>query len=196
MKNIILILLLILPVFILAENALTDEVNALSVTMSLEETAFQLDMPVKQLKMFLKLDPETDSEISLQDLHISKKAVNSALAEYSNSKHSFFTGIVIVGMLIVFASLLIIGFIIDRMKSLKNLDKKKKASLPVRAKITAVNGVKPSSNDIIAAITTVYLHELEAEEQSKLMLTWKRASLSLWNASAKINMPNRVFFKN
>jgi len=99
-------------------------------------------------------------------------------------------------MLIVFASLLIIGFIIDRMKSLKNLDKKKKASLPVRAKITAVNGVKPSSNDIIAAITTVYLHELEAEEQRKLMLTWKRASLSLWNASAKINMPNRVFFKN
>ena len=193
MKKGILLLLIILPVLIL--TAESDILSLISVKNSLAETAFQLEIPVKQLKIYLKLDPVTDPNLTLEELHVSKNSVRQALAAYNKSQHSFYTGIVIVGMLIVFVSLLIVGLIIQRMKSLEYFDKKKEKTLS-KSRVTAVRGVQTSQNDIIAAITTVYLHELEAEEQSRLLLTWKRASLSLWNAAAKFNMPNRVFFNN
>ncbi|MFC1887565.1 OadG family protein [Candidatus Cloacimonadota bacterium] len=196
MKKIYLIILLILPVMILAESTIDDMISSLSVKMDLAETASHLEIPVKQLKIYLEIDPGTENTLTLEELHISKKALKTALEKYDNSKQSFYTGIVIVGMLIVFASLLIVGFIIDRLKTLKHLDKKRTKPAADNLKVTAVNGVKSSQNDIIAAITAVFLYELETEEESKLLLTWKRASLSMWNVSSKFNMPNWIYFKD
>ncbi len=194
MRKFIFLILIFLPLLLSAENNEVDKLDSVFPQISLAETAFQLEIPVKQLKIYLQLDPATDSALTLEELHISKKAVSKALSEYNGSKHSFYFGIIVVGMLIVFASLIIVGLIINRMQSLKHLDRKP-GSADKKTNVTAINGEKPSQNDIIAAITTVYLHELEAEEQSRLLLTWKRASLSLWSASGKFNMPNRVFFK-
>jgi hypothetical protein len=195
MKKVHLLLLLLVPFLIFSENPEADKLSSISIKNNLAETAFQLEIPVKQLKIYLELDPDTDLNLTLEELHVSKKAVSQALAAYEESQHSFYTGIVIVGMLIVFVSLIIVGLIIQRMQSLKYLDKKKEKKISL-SRVTGTNGRKISQNDIIAAITTVYLHELKTEEQSRLLLTWKRASLSLWNASAKFNMPNRVFFKD
>jgi Na+-transporting methylmalonyl-CoA/oxaloacetate decarboxylase gamma subunit len=195
MKKLNLILLLILPLLLLAADNVADKNNSLSVRMDLKETALHLDIPVKQLKIYLELDPNTDPGLTLEELHISKRAVNKALQNYNNSKQSFYTSIIIIGMLIVFASLIIVGLIIDRMKLLRHLEKKQRKPSASLANFTAQGSNKPSQNDVIAAITTIYLHELEAEEENKLLLTWKRASISLWNAAGKLNMPNRIFFK-
>jgi Na+-transporting methylmalonyl-CoA/oxaloacetate decarboxylase gamma subunit len=107
-------------------------------------------------------------------------------------------GITLVGMIIVFASLILIGFIINQ---LSHLQKEKKSSKKRKKRKNKPNFSvstqqdEPSSDAIIAAITTVYLHELEVEEQNNLLLTWRRANVSMWKAVNKVNVPNRNFFK-
>jgi len=195
MKSRVIVLLLFLPFFMFASEK-DDQIDAISGTNSLTEVAFKLQIPLKQLNFYLDIDLKTESEKTLDELHISRSALKKALKNYSENQSSFYSGIILVGMLIVFLSLIMVGLIIDRMKFLKHLDNYQKQKLVKSRKNTLqVMGEKISQNDIVAAITAVYLHELETEEESKLLLTWKRATQNPWNTAAKFNMPNRVFFQ-
>jgi Na+-transporting methylmalonyl-CoA/oxaloacetate decarboxylase gamma subunit len=195
MKNKLVVLLLILPFFMFAGEE-ENQIDSISGSNSLKETAFKLQIPLKQLKIYLDLDLKTDSEQALDELHISRSALKKAQKNYSENQSSFYSGIILAGMLIVFLSLIIVGIIIDRMKFLKHLDNYQQQKQERSEKNTIQKmGETISQNDIVAAITAIYLHELETEEESKLLLTWKRATQSPWISAAKFNMPNSMFFQ-
>lgn len=193
--------LFLLLIFIpLAVSGITGEDSSLPVAnwerLTLQEAAVRADIPVKKLKYYLDLDLLVDNSLTMAELKIAQADYQQVIEKFSRNRRSFYLGIVLVGMSIVFLSLALVGFIINHIRILHFFDNfrknKKNISTPVTIS-TSARGLNLSQNDIVALITAIYLHEQEAEEQDRLLLTWKRASISMWKAASKIQMPNLVF---
>ena len=135
--------------------------------------------------------------ITIEDkLNVFAKIVmEKAQKDYDDNLVPFYTGVVIVGMSIVFVSLMLTGLIISQLKNLGNKPKKKVNKASVKTSAGTVTGPVDhlSSNAVVAAITAIYLHEMDVEEQNKMLLTWKRAPLSMWKASSI--MPNNEYYQ-
>jgi len=156
---------------------------------TLLEISERTDVPVKKITQYLKLDDQTKFNVSMQKLEISNEDLEKAFAEYRINKKSFYTGIVFVGMGIVFASLLIVGLIINSLQHIGEPKKMKKTSVQTSSGKVSASKDHISSNGIVAAITAMFLHD--AEERDKINLTWKRQSISAWQAAGMVE--NRVF---
>lgn len=114
--------------------------------------------------------------------------------------------IVIVGVVIVFISLIIVAVIISLFKYLSKPRKKKNksretSSEPIHKRITSITrmskgAAQPIDQEVLSAIIAViFLYESEVENQSKALLTMRRAKVSLWKQSTKLLMPNLVHWK-
>ena len=156
---------------------------------TLLEISTQTNIPVKKITQYLKLEDQTEFNVSIQELGISNEEIKKAVAEYNSNTRSFYTGIIFVGMGIVFVSLLLVGFIINLLQHIGEPKKKKKSI--VQTPVGTVTAPKDhiSSNGIVAAITVMFLHD--AEERDKIELTWKRQTISMWKAAGMVE--NRVF---
>ncbi len=163
--------------------------------MTFREISESTDLPIKKLINILGLEIKDDEETPAQ-YGITKLQLDKAVTNYNKSRYNYYWGIVIIGMIIVFLSLALVGLIIKQLKWMSWIEKfslKRKTVSTSLGKLISET-TSPRANDIIAVITAIYLHELETREQNKLLLTWKRASLSFWKATNNIDMPNRVFF--
>jgi len=162
---------------------------------SLWELSQKTEIPVKKYILYLELSDNVDINASLETLKITDKDIEKAQTAYKENLIPFYSGVVMVGMAIVFASLIITGLVIAQLKRISNKPKKKVKTATVKTSAGKVTGPADhlSSNAVVAAITAIYLHELEVEEQNKMLLTWKRAPLSMWKASNI--MPNNEYFQ-
>ena len=182
MKKIIFLIFIVFAVLGLAE----EKIRFLPTT-NLQEISTQTNIPVKKIAQYLKLEDQTKFNLSIQELGISNEDINNAIVEYNTNKKSFYTGISLVGMGIVFASLMLVGFIISLLQHIGDPNKKTK----VKTSVGTVTAPKEhiSSNGIVAAITAIFLHD--AEEKDKIELTWKRQTISMWKAAGMTE--NRAF---
>lgn len=111
--------------------------------------------------------------------------------------------IVFAGMVIVFASLVLVALIIDLLKHLQKKDKrqsKTEKEFNLKKKIVSISQIRlrapvlPLNQKMLTAvIMTIFLHENEVENHSKMLLTMKRAKISPWQQSSKLQMPNASF---
>ncbi len=188
MRKIFLILLVFYAIFMVA----AENIN-LTNDMSLLEVSKKSAIPIKKLRIMLKIDQNIDNTTSLQKLNISNKKIADLIKQFNSDKNSYLGGIAIVGMLIVFASLAIVALIIGRLKIIQRWENRKTVKTTI-GEMTGPSNM--SANDVVAAITAIYLHEMEADKQNKLLLTWKRRPLEMWSAANKVNLPNRIYFNN
>ena len=185
MKKVIFLLFVVFAITCFAE----EKKLSFPPSTTLLEISVQTNIPVKKITQYLNLENQTKFNVSLQELNISNEDIEKAIAEYQENKVSFYTGIILVGMGIVFLSLLITGIIINSLQHIGKHGKVKKAV--VKTSVGTITAPKDhiSSNGIIAAITAMFLHD--AEEKDKINLTWKRQSISMWKAAGMVE--NRVF---
>lgn len=110
--------------------------------------------------------------------------------------------IVLAGMLIVFLSLIIVASIISLFKHLNKTktEPRKEDDTTFTKKISSIaqvadkKTVPPVDQKVLTAIITmIFLHENEVENQSKMLLTMKRAKMSQWKQASKTSMPNESF---
>ena len=178
----------------LTQGDIDAAVNAYYTSESLAEIATHCGVPVKKLNEFLPGD-DIDIYAPLGTQGFGKADVMQARQRFIEQRTGYVTGIVIVGMLVVFASLIIIGLVINQLRHVDPQNRKKKAQ-KAAPEATAKAQPEPepdvSTNAIIAVITALHLHVQEVEEQHKLMLTWKRTPMSMWRAG-KVTMPNREY---
>ncbi len=166
--------------------------------MSIQTFSQENGIPSKKIKEYLNIPLETDILTTFAELDITKQQAEQAMQKFKKKKSSYMLGITLVGMLIVFLSLILIGLIINQLSHLqsdgkRNKKKRKKGERKPSFSVSTQQG-EPSSDAIVAAITAIYLHELEVEEQNNLLLTWRRTNVSMWKALDKINVPNRNYF--
>jgi len=180
--------LLLLLVIIFAAVCFADEQKLqFSPETTLQEISSQTNIPVKKICQYLNRDELCNYNINLHELGISNEDINKAISEYHLNMKSFYAGIIFVGMGIVFASLLLVGFIINSLQHISKTKKKVKVKTPVGTVTAPKEHI--NSNGIVAAITAMFLHD--AEEKDKINLTWKRQAISLWNAAGMVE--NKVF---
>jgi len=179
-------------------SGLTAEETVLesySPSWTIHELAASESIPVKQLAMELGLDFTVARDSSFSDLGITRQDAEGALSRYREAEPAMVSSIVLVGMLIVFASLVVVSFFISLFKHL-HLFEKIKARRESKSVDTAVGTISSrgdlSEKAVAAVITAVFLHEEEVDSENRLLLTWKRASARVWKTGDE--MPNALHF--
>lgn len=156
------------------------------------------------IRKFLKIFPITTSFSIFSFLFAQTSNISSETLNYTKIGN-----IVLSGMVIVFASLLVILFFVsllqyvERKEKSKEPKKTKENTTKKPLKISSITPIKkqekkkPVDHHIkVAAITTIFLYETEIEKRSQMLLTMKRAKISAWQESTRLLMPNYAYQKN
>lgn len=173
MKQVLLFLIILGSVFLFAN----EKDIKYKPEMTLKEASKQANIPVKKLAFYLDLELDEYNTV-LRELDVTEAELKQAISSYNENKKFFFSGIVFVGMGIVFFSLMIVGFIINLLRHIGEKKKIEKVTVQTTTGKVSASKFHISSNGVVAAITAIYLHEAEQEEN--INLTWKRQVISLW----------------
>lgn len=182
MKNSFILFFILLTALLAADEITIN----FSQTASLLEIAEQTKIPVKKITEYLQLTRLTNYNSTLQELNLDNQDVKKAVTSYKENEKSLYSGIVIVGMLIVFVSLILVGIIISSLqhvsekKELPRLKIKKTKTVETELGTVTTQDDQLSSGSIIAAITALMLHRSELEEANRIQLTWARSSNNGW----------------
>ncbi len=157
---------------------------------TLIEVSQSTQIPVKKLKTYLELAADVSNDATLHDLNISLEKVNTLEKKFSKDIIAYARSITMVGMIVVFVSLIFTGIFIGLLKFAA--PKNKKNVKIVKSRHANNEGI--SANAIVAAITALHIHMLEVE-QDPIMLTWKRVANTTWQNFSRMKMPNKEFSK-
>lgn len=160
---------------------------------SLRDISHQTGVPIKTMAEYLGV-PYSEQHEPLTKFDLDEVDIQSALERFDKDKRIFYWGVVVVGMLIVFSSLIITALVVYLLKFTSKKDEgtaKGKQPQKVNKRVASATDMNPK--EIAAASLTLYLHEIEREEQNKLLLTWRRANISMWRATNSVNMPNQIY---
>ena len=169
-------------------------------TSTLEFISSKYSVPIKKLKLLLKLDSNDPSlnTRSIQALEIAPDSVQAALLEFKETLSQTGGNIVLVGILVVFSSLLITSLVIMQLRHLNILTQEKPSKADLRInKSGKLLSAKPhvSPNEIAAVIAVVHIFQFQLEERRRLSLTFNREKANFWRADGLYAMPNRHFNK-
>ncbi len=193
MRNILSLLLILL----LAGVLFAEDAFRVSDDMTLREAATAMRMPVKKLMQHLDLPDSAKPSDTIAELGIQQSQLEEIHTDFHGNLMGFCTSLTVIGMTVVFLSLIVTGMIISQIRHLNKAKKKAGPTKTVETSIGKISGPQPdiSTNAIVAVITALHMHIAEAEERQKLILTWKRAPLSLWRGSSRNAMPNQTYFQ-
>jgi len=202
MKRVILSLIFVICIVSLfADN--NDNIDLQPET--LFHAAAKHELPIKKMTEYLnqagaKIDLSLDRGKTLEELNITENMILKAKEKFAKNRLNFGLGITLVGMVVVFASLILIGFIISQLVHITKHEERKKnkialAKNKVSTSIGSVSTIESgvSMNSIVAVVTAIHMHRLEAEESQKMLLTWQRTPVSMWRSSVKTMMPNKEY---
>ena len=169
---------------------------AYEATWSFERFAAEQDLPPDPLARHFRALRITDTSQTLAALGVTREEAGKALARYRAAEPAFVGSIVLTGMVIVFVSLLVVSLLIGLFRHLHIFDRAEKTDTGKRS-VSSVVGTIRSTGDlgvrsIAAVVAAIFLHEEEVEAETRLLLSWKRASTNLWRAHA--SMPNEVYY--
>lgn len=185
---------------------------------TVKAVADSINMPVKKLKAMLgselskygednpeyakyKSQNRKWDELTLSELDIAPTLVAEKFEKFTKETLSFGYSVTWVGILVVFFSLLLISVLINQFQHIEKTKelkiKKKPATKTVASPVGNITGPESaiSSNAIVAVIAALHKHKLSVEERVKIQMTFSRTPVNMWSASAKMDMPNRVYNK-
>ncbi len=134
-----------------------------------------------------------DNNISTTEYITVQRVEREIPAEYDSIMH-YSWSIVLIGMLVIFSSLSLTGLVISQLQNL-SLFSKLSRLFTRRKMIPKLKDNKSRDTGIdavIAAVTALHYHIQEAEESNKMIIAWTREPVSVWKASARFLMPNRI----
>ena len=172
-----------------------DDLVDFNSSWTIHELAASEAVPVKSLAAKLELDLDAAQGRSLASLGITRTAAEEAIESYREGEAKMIGNMVGVGIMIVFASLVVVALLISLFRHLHLFDRDR--SVPRPRSVKSVVGTITSQGDlseqsIAAVVAAIYLHEEHADAENRLLLTWKRASGSAWRTGGA--MPNRTYF--
>jgi len=167
--------------------------DTISPETSLYDLSIKLDVPVKTLKEYFKLDSKANVNASISSLGIDGSMIENAYSQFQDRKWVFSWGVVLIAMVVILLSLAATGFFVYAFGVAVNyFDRDKKILTRVDNLNKSIKSRDTSYDAVIAAIIALHCHLKEAEESEKLTLAWKREPVSVWKASSKFYLPNRT----
>lgn len=167
---------------------------------TLTEVASHLHMPIKKLKSLLgePFDPLTnrDDQRSLQSLMVDPEKILEINKDFKDDLLSYGWILTMIGMLVVFAALLITSIVISQMIHLNAQKNKETPVIKISSTGKVIKSSPNASQDIIvAAITALFIYENTIKERRRIQLTFNRTKTNQWRSSSMLQMPNREFFQ-
>lgn len=166
---------------------------------SLESICLLKNIPFKKMSEYLNLDPQDVNNRSrtLRDLGVEALDIEDMEKRFKDERIDFSSTLTVLGMSVVFVSLILTSLLISQLVHLNRKNEKKESkpthiSSPVGT-ITTKYPENLSSDAVVAVIAAIHKHKQETDEENRIMLTWRRANISMWHASGKVEMPNSVF---
>ncbi len=164
---------------------------------TVHEFASSQKIPVKKLCAALDLDLPSLDGPSLSSLGIDEETAAKAIREYRSSENRLVRSIILVGMGIVFTSLIVVAFLVSLLRYLQFFERRSKSNGTSRS-VPSVVGTITSTGDmsdysIAAVVATIFLHEEEVDAENRLLLTWRRSTGSAWRTGGL--MPNSAYFE-
>ena len=175
--------------------AADDELRSFDTAWTIHELADSVSVPVKQLASELGLELSEIHGQSLSQIRVSKQEAIDAITRYRDSETGMVGVIVAIGMIIVFVSLGVVAFLISLFRHMHIFDEGGfvRRSRSVRSMVGTITSQGDLSEQSIAAvIAAIFLHEEEVESENRLLLTWRRATSSVWRTGGA--MPNSMYF--
>lgn len=165
---------------------------------TLQEVATVLNFPIKKLKAMLGHDLDPNSKAmdhrSLESLDISPEEIEAKEKEFKEHQLDYGLALTLIGMLVVFAALLVTSIVISQLVHTNKAEKKAPAEIRITASGKLLKVPKDMNRDVIAAaITALHIYETTIRERRKLQLTFNRDAVNTWRNSAAFNMPNSEF---
>ncbi len=162
---------------------------------TVHEFAASQKIPVKKLCTVLDLDLPALQGPSLSSLGIDEATAEKAVLEYRSGENKLVRSIILVGMAIVFTSLIVVAFLVGLLRHLHIFERSKSDTASRSA--PSVVGTITSTGDmsdysIAAVVATIFLHEEEVDAENRLLLTWRRSTGSAWRTGGP--MPNSAYF--
>jgi len=167
---------------------------------TIDEASKFLQIPYIKIAEYLNLDTQ-DAENrlrTLRDLHIETIDMLAFKERFLEEKMGLSAVLTILGMLASLMALSITAIAISQLSYFKGRTKETEPkpitiTTPV-GKITPATSENISSDAIVAVIATIHKLNLEIEKENKMFMTWRRADISMWHASGKVNMPTQQYF--
>jgi hypothetical protein len=177
--------------------------------------------PVNKLMNYLGVEiTKVGYTRPLTSYGVTEQDVERAIRLYKDQQSRFMWNIVALGMIIVFVALAITGIAVALLEYFHRLDiqRTRAKTAPEQPETLATDTSEISASELrrrrrvmasaprkhsedeptdahsIAAIAAaIRLHEASIEEANRILVTWKRASVSMWKANR--SMPNGRFFE-
>lgn len=145
-------------------------------------------VPIKKLLETLHLPMTTSYGATPKDLHLTLGDVLAAVERIHATRLDFGGNLTLLGMSVTFTALALVAVILLQLPRLSRKPKKQ----PTPAKMPPkVHG----DDAAVAALLALHIHIQETQERNKLLLTWRRAPISMWKAATIVEMPNRDYYE-
>jgi len=155
-----------------------------------------LNMPFKSVAEFLNLNAQDASNRnkSIRDLGLETLDMPSYYERFKSEKHNFISVLTVLGMTVTFSALILIVIIVSR---LTLMDRKTQKKISTSSPIGTISSVDPGvlnfEDAVVAIIASIHKFKSEIALDHKILLTYRRIDVSMWQASGKLEMPNKHY---
>jgi hypothetical protein len=146
----------------------------------------------------MNLDPRGEGirELTLFDLGKRNYHLVEYKFQFQYGWFDFAAAFTALALPVVFIALLLISFVISRLRLFeRKIDEKQPIQLPTPLGIVVAKETvdELGADAIIAVITAIHKHKAETAMENKVLLTWRRGDISMWQSSGKLELPNKQF---
>ncbi|MFA5499114.1 MAG: OadG family protein [Candidatus Cloacimonadia bacterium] len=190
----VVLLVLLVGGFSFTLDALQVNKEEITPNSNLIEVSEKIDIPIKTLKEYLRLDSSVDVKASISSLGVDAVMIDDAVNRFTSRKWIFSWGVVGIAMGVIFLSLIVTGTFVHLFGiAVSYFDRDKKTPARTDSESKDIKSRDTSYDAVIAAIIALHTHLKEAEESERMILAWKREPVSVWKASSKFSLANKLF---
>ena len=163
---------------------------------TLIEVSKYLHIPFKSMAKILDIDPQDSKNRSLtvRDLGYETLDMLQYEDEFNDRMLNYNSTLTVLGMCVTFTALILVAFIVSKLILLSD---KKTETVKVSTPIGTISSKDPNilnfEDAVVAIVAAVHKFKSEIAIDHKILLTYRRIDVSMWQASGKIDMPNKNF---
>lgn len=164
----------------------------------IDDVCLMLQIPFKKMAEFLEIDPQDNLNRARTIRDLGKETLEIVALEkrFHDQILDFSSTLTVLGMSVVFISLILTSLLISQLVHLGKHKKTESKPVSISTSVGTVSTEKVenlSSDAIVAVIAAIHKLKMETAKENKIILTWRRANISMWQASGKVKMPNNQF---
>ena len=167
---------------------------------TLLDVSLVLEIPYKKLAGYLNLDQQDirNRSRNVRDLGLESFDILIYREMFKKDSMNYISTLTLIGIFVVFLALVIVATLVSKL-TVFNTTKKDAVTVKKIDNMNIIAAEKASSeflnyeDAIVAIVAAIHRFKSEIANDHKILLTYRRIDVSMWQASGKIETPNRQY---